>query len=271
MNSNRDKPTGNDECIHARIDIVAFSELSKVHSGSDVCDSIKEITSNANASIRRAIISGGKDFKLENASYYGDSIDIFFKNGKNDTSLLLILLDVVADAQRMALNLGFLIRGAIVKGRLHKTEEGLSGHSMIEAHEIEKECQTPCVIITEEVMSILDEAAREKFRQEEDITDFKKNIVIDGHNLNYIEANPLGLPNSVPDLKRHRDSLIRTIERYLKILSDKPAKRKKHFKMYEYALINHNRACELYSAHEEKIEYVYEPGKRLEIRGSKPD
>jgi len=247
------------EYILARIDVVAFSELSRTSAGTDVFDSIEKISSDSNERIRRMAASSNKDLKLECRGHYGDTIDIYFRTGDYDGELILMLLDVVAEAQKMALNLGFFIKGAIVRGSLFVTEKGFTGSAMVDAHELERGCPFPCVTISEDVMKIIDETAHEKFRADQDFVDFKSGIIADGCYLNYIEACPLGLrKNSELNLDIHRRSLILTVERYNNVLPDDSAKCEGRVRMYEYALNNHNRVCDACGAHRERIAFTIE-------------
>ncbi|MCL2032713.1 MAG: hypothetical protein FWG96_05545 [Methanomassiliicoccaceae archaeon] len=243
-----------DEYILARIDVVAFSTLSKsVPRTDDVFDAIEALLSTSNEEIRRQNASRKKDFKLE-ARLYGDTIDIYFKTGDCDHGLILMLCDVVAKTQKEALCHGLFIKGSIVKGRLRITDEGFTGSAMVTAHDMEQACQYSCIVLADNVLELINEVAQEKFITNQDIINFTKNITVDRHFLNYLEACPFGFWKTIkPDLKVHRESLISAIERYNSILPDDPAKRKNYIGMYEHSLKNHNRVCEEHGAREELI------------------
>ena len=250
-----------DECILARIDVVAFTKLSKTDLETDVFDVIREITQDLNEEIRRSIISrkNKEESNLECARYYGDTIDIYFRTGDLD-ALILILLEVIVKAQRMALNKGFLVKGAIVKGDLHETKDGFTGPAMVTASELEKECPYSCVTIAKDVMEILDDVAIKQFRTKSDFSDFRKKMITcdlatNKHYLNYLEACPISSPDYVPELKINKESLVKTIERYVRILSHDPNKCEEHLTMYEHALET-TIECVIYTMSRKKESYL---------------
>jgi len=248
----------NGDYILARMDVVAFSALFESTTMADsVFDAFERISSDSNERIRRLNASTGEDSKLE-AKHYGDTIDIFFKSGGRDQSMILMLIDVVAKAQREALNYGFFVKGAIVKGNLRFNDEGYTGCAMIAAHKMEQSCLYPCISFSKEIMELINETAQGRFRTDAEITDFKTNIIVDGLFLNYLEACPFEFwKERSPNLRAHRKSLLHTIERYVCLPND-PAKHEEHVKMYEYALENHNRICDDCGAPEEKIKFRVE-------------
>jgi len=260
-----------DEYIFARIDVVAFTKLSNPDLKIGVFDAIRKIVLDLNGEIRRSVVSrNNKKLKLEGARYYGDTIDIYFRAGDLD-ALILILFDVVAKAQRMALREGFFIKGAIVKGDLHVTKDGSTGMAMVTASEVEGACEYPCVTVDKGVVEIFDTAVREQFRTESDFSDYRKKMitydpVTEKYYLNYVEACQLNSPEYAPELSAHRISLIATVERYVRILPNDTKKCVAHITMYEYALKNHNNICALYNAPEEVITFVAERKGKFGIR-----
>lgn len=243
-----------EEYVLARIDIVAFSKLSKQYPDMNVFGSVEKIASDSNEKIRRITEACKKDLKLE-CSMYGDTIDIYFRTGDHNNTLILMLLEVVAEAQRKALGLGLFVKGAVVVGELLRTENGFTGPAMVDARETECKCLFPCVTITDSVMAVVDAAAKEKFRIDQDVTDFRNNLITDGNFLNYIEACPFEFwMRKEPDLPFHRVSLTSAIERYEKILPDDPSKHKIYTEMYKYAVENHNKVCEKHGACGEMID-----------------
>lgn len=246
-----------DEYILARIDIVAFSKMSRSdQGGEDVFRSAEEILSSSNENIRRLNASSKKDLKLETAKLYGDTIDIFFKTGDHDSTMIRMLFDVVAETQRKALDHGFFIKGAIVKGNMQINEGVFTGSAMVDANELEKNCPYSCVVIAESVLEIIDKTANEIFMADQDILDFKNNIIIDGLYLNYLEARPFDFwIGKTPELNTHKRSLISTISRYISILPDNIAEREKYTEMYDYAVKNHNTICGKCNNTDEKIDH----------------
>ena len=204
-----------DEYILARMDIVAFSELSRSNIRTNVFDSIVKISSDSNESIRRMAAAGKKNLRLECRGLYGDTIDVYFKTGDHDGELVLMLLNIIAEAQRTALSLGFFIKGAVVRGELLIAENVFTGPAMVDAHRTESDCPFPCITIAEDVIDIIDRKAREIFRSEQDMIDYRAKI-IDGRYLNYIEfCSPERLRNNEPELCVHKGSLILTVEHYI--------------------------------------------------------
>jgi len=245
------------KCVLARIDIVAFGLLSKSSSEANVVfDEVEAIFSEVNENVRRLNESSKKDLKIETPKLYGDTIDTYFRCGNYDGVLMIMLLDSVAKAQRTALDRGFFIKGAIVKDDLYIADAAFTGRAMVTASNLERNCPYSSVTISKDIIDLIDETAKERFRNDQDIADFKENVIVDGCFINYLEASPYDFWKDIrPDLKSHRKSLVSTIARYEDITEHGSAESEKYMTICKKALENHNRVCKKHGAQEEVIEF----------------
>lgn len=239
---------GKGEYILARVDVVALTSISKCGPESEnVFDSLEEIVCAINRDIRRLCESSGIDLTIKVHPLYGDTFDIYFKSGDYDCSLMLVLLEAIADIQRTALNYRFFVKGAIVKGELLISDQAFTGKAMVEAKEMEDRCRWPCISVSNEIMELIKDAADEAFQSQSDAHEFMDKVLREEF-LNYLEVPTAKNLKCIPDeeLRAHRGSLISTVNRYIEILSLEIDKREKQISMYEYALKNHNAACSKY-------------------------
>lgn len=255
---------GGEDFFLARIDILALSKLSDT--SENVFDTLKELVHSSNDQIKRLNAILGTGLKLEIHPMYGDTIDVYFRAGEYDSDMILMLLEVMAKIQMIALKHRLLTKGAIVKGKLIVDDEIFTGNAMVIAKKLEDDCKHSFIVISEDVVELVKNATEMKYNVPEDALASQESMICPGGYLNYFEICHLdeSKENCMIIAQDHKSCLIKTIERYLCIMPDDIEKRCIAFKMYERTLTNHNRVCDKKDLPEFKIMFKKESNK-LEI------
>ena len=137
-----------------RMDILGFTRLMDSSNADRIMDKIERVVKRHSDRIRWM----PKDMKSELKIHpmYGDTLDIYYECGEND-SMLIGLLDMASDIMSDFVNDGILVRGAVIRGNLRDNGYVFTGKAMAAAHDEEKGCCFPSVSMDKNIVSTLRE------------------------------------------------------------------------------------------------------------------
>jgi hypothetical protein len=206
--------------VLAFIDILGFS--------TPVTDTVKEEVENEQKTknifnllegVQEHIKSKGISFdgafnNSKIVNQFSDSIIIsYLKTEKS--GIFFILLDILFLCASV-LQKGFLLRGAIVCGKLYHTETKIFGPALVKAYEMERELAIyPRIIFDEKILKIAKNYPREGYKKNMEFKKIEEMIIKDFDGLFYINYLDLAKPNFIDTdgmIPEYLESLRKIIE-----------------------------------------------------------
>jgi len=128
----------------------------------------------------------------------------------------------------MALERGFILRGAIVYGKVHHTEKKIFGPALVRAHEMESSiAKFPRIIIDKNVLDMAKENCQGYPESKLEYNELMKLVLYDSDDIpfiNYIDKLDTGVDNSTEAKKKHLlclNDIIQKMDVYNNNINDK--------------------------------------------------
>jgi hypothetical protein len=206
--------------VLAFIDVLGFKAAINrtISTGTENEDETKKID-NLLEDIQRQIKSKGISFgdtsnNSKIVNQFSDSIIIsYLKTEKS--GIFFILLEILFLCVS-AIQKGFLLRGAIVCGKLCHTKTKIFGPALVKAHEMERNLALyPRIILDEKILKIAENYPREEYKKNMEYEKIEEMIIKDFDGLFYINYLDLAKPNFIDTdgmIPEYLESLRKIIE-----------------------------------------------------------
>jgi hypothetical protein len=143
---------------------------------------------------------------------YGDTLDISFEAGDNDEIRFLGLLDITCMVQKELMKAGLMVRGAILCDDLIDDKHVFTGMAMVEAASMERNADSPHLILSEDAVKMLVSSIPILFPNEKDQEKYLEQTLYEGKKLDCFHHVPHVIPYPTDDDAKTVDACIERIK-----------------------------------------------------------
>lgn len=180
-------------CFLSRMDVVGYSNIYR-KDPKGVIKILKPIVKRLESELKGYNKATGTKNGIKFHQMYGDTLDISFETGENDEIRFLALLDVTCMVQRELMKAGLMVRGAILRDDLIYDKLVFTGMAMVEAASIEKNADSPHLILREDAIEMLHSSVSILFPNEKDQKAYLEQTLYEGNKLDCFRHIPYVIP-----------------------------------------------------------------------------
>lgn len=180
-------------CYLSRMDVIGYSNIYRADP-QGVYKILKPIIENLNRDLSRYNETTETDNGLHFHQMYGDTLDISFKAGNNDEARFLALIDITCCIQNKLMDAGLMVRGAIVCDDLVDNDLMFTGLAMVRAAEMEKNAESPLLILGDDAIKMLKSATCLLFPNEKDQHTYLNQTLYNDDKLDCLHHIPYVIP-----------------------------------------------------------------------------
>ena len=169
-------------CFLSRMDVVGYSNIYRADPKS-VNKMLGTIVKKLKKELSRYNRAAGVNNGLRFHQMYGDTLDISFETGINDEIHFLALMDVTCMIQKELMKSGLMVRGAVLCDDLIDNKLIFTGMAMVEAAALEKELDSPHLVLREEAVEMLKMSAPLLFPNKKDQEKYLEQTLYDNNKL----------------------------------------------------------------------------------------
>lgn len=205
------------EYILGRVDVVGLKKMSEVDNGLFSC--LEKMLESTQESMERTNKAIGEGLCIRGGHMYGDTIDFYFESSDSDAAMIMPLIELLIEVERLMLEHCLVCRGAIVKGSLIVRDNIFTGSGLVEATEIEKKMITYGIGLSETVIGILQDCVKIMVYSKNECDSLMNRILVRRGPCTYINrymkiepAELIALDKNYID--RCEERVVETVDRY---------------------------------------------------------